>query len=148
MATAARILQEKADAGVFGVVTIRPEESALDAACRMNAHRIGALIVVSAGAGPLGIFTERDLLTRVVAERRDPAATPVAEVMTRELVVCGPEATLDDMRALMRQRRIRHIPIVGGAGLVGVISIGDLNATEARELSDTIVFLEEYMSPR
>lgn len=148
MATAARMLQKKADAGVFGVVTIRPEESVLDAACRMNAHRIGALIVVSPGAGPLGIFTERDLLTRVVAERRDPAATPVEEVMTRELVVCEPEATLDDMRALMRQRRIRHIPIVGGAGLLGMISIGDLNATEARELSDTIVFLEEYMSPR
>ncbi len=148
MATAARMLQEKADTGAPALVTIRPDESALDAATRMNDHRIGALIVVSAGANPLGIFTERDLLTRVVAARRDPATTPIEEVMTREMVVCPPEAILDDMRFIMRQKRIRHIPIIGHTGLLGVISIGDLNAAEARELSDTIVFLEEYMYPR
>jgi CBS domain-containing protein len=148
MATAARLLHDKMASGAMGVVTIRPDASALDAAKLMNDHHIGALIVVSSGGRPVGIFTERDLLTRIVAARRSPESTAVEEVMTREMLVCPPEATMDDMRTLMREKRIRHIPIVGDKGLMGVISIGDLNAAEAKELSDTIVFLEEYMYPR
>lgn len=148
MATAARLLQEKTSTGAMGVVTIGPEASALDAARLMNDHHIGALVVVSSGGRPVGIFTERDLLRRVVAARKDPAATSVEDVMTREMLACPPEATLDDMRSLMRERRIRHIPIVGESGLAGMVSIGDLNAAEAKELSDTIVFLEEFMYPR
>lgn len=148
MATAAKLLHDKAGCGAMGVVTIRPEASALDAAKLMNDHHIGALVVVSASGKPVGIFTERDLLSRVVAARREPSSAPVEEVMTRDLLVCPPEATLEDMRTLMRERRIRHIPIVGEQGLMGMISIGDLNAAEAKELSDTIVFLEEFMYPR
>ena len=148
MATAARLLHDKFGSGSMGVVTIKPDASALDAAKLMNGHHIGALIVVSSSGKPVGIFTERDLLTRIVAARKSPESTAVEEVMTREMLVCPPEATLDDMRTLMREKRIRHIPIVGDKGLMGVISIGDLNAAEAKELSDTIVFLEEYMYPR
>ena len=148
MATAARLLHDKFGSGAMGVVTIKPDASALDAAKLMNDHHIGALIVVSSSGKPVGIFTERDLLTRIVAARKSPESTAVEEVMTREMLVCPPEATLDDMRTLMREKRIRHIPIVGDKGLMGVISIGDLNAAEAKELSDTIVFLEEYMYPR
>lgn len=148
MATAAKLLHDKTGSGAMGVVTIRPDASTLDAAKLMNDHHIGALVVVSSGGRPVGIFSERDLLRRVVAAKKEPGATPVEEVMTREMLVCPPEATLDEMRALMREKRIRHIPIVGEKGLVGMISIGDLNTAEAKELSDTIVFLEEYMYPR
>jgi CBS domain-containing protein len=124
---------------------IEPGRSVLDASRQMNLHRIGSLAVVEEGR-LVGIITERDILTRVVAAELPPATTKVSEVMTSHVLVCEPCTSLDELRSLMRQRRIRHVPVVSDGQLAGMVSIGDLNAAEARNLSQTISYLEAYIS--
>jgi CBS domain-containing protein len=110
----------------------------------MNQHRVGAL-VVTRGEKVVGIFTERDVLYRVVAAQRDPAHTLVKEVMSAPVACCTPDTTHDECRAVMRTRRIRHLPVVVDERLVGIVSIGDvLTAVEAHQ-GMTIRYLYEYM---
>ena len=130
------------------VVTIGPGASVREAAERMNEHRIGSLVVVEDGR-VLGIFTERDVLRRVVAGRRDPEATRVGEVMTAEVVCCSPETAEDEARGVMRDRRIRHLPVADADGrLLGLISIGDLNAQHQAAQEQTVFLLTEYIQGR
>src|SRR5581483_5050016 len=95
------------------VWTLGPKATVLQAALAMNEHRVGSLVVVDDGR-VVGILTERDILVRVVAGRRDPASTAVADVMTAEVVCCSPDTTLDEARGAMRDRRIRHLPVADG----------------------------------
>jgi len=146
MATAQQILKSPGQSD-RSVITIRPDANVFDAASRMNDHQIGSLIVTGRDGGVIGMFTERDVLKRVVAAGRDPRETSVASVMTSEVVVCDPETRVEELRATMRARRIRHIPVVARDGtLMGMISIGDLNAHEAQEMEQTIHYLERYMT--
>ncbi len=130
------------------VVTIRQNASVYDAATLMNEHKIGALVVTDSGK-VVGIFTERDVLRRVVAEMRDPQGTPVRDVMTSEVACCLLTTSIDEARAVMKNRRIRHLPVVNGSHeLQGMISIGDLNAYQADAQEQTIHFLHEYLYGR
>ncbi len=141
------------------VATISPEASVLEAAREMNARRIGSLVVVEEPRGEagerqgsiaarrvVGIVTERDLMTRVIAAERDPRSTTVREVMTTPVVYCTRSTTAEELRGTMRERRIRHIPVVEGDSLCGIVSIGDLNALEAEAMMQTITVLEEYIT--
>lgn len=130
------------------VWSIGKEAMVLDAALLMNEHRIGALVVLEEGR-VAGMFTERDVLHRVVAEQRDPAQTRVGEIMTEE-VICGTlETSIEEARGAMKNRRIRHLPLVDGdRRLLGLISIGDLNAHEATSQEQTIHLLQEYLYGR
>jgi len=92
---------------------------------QMNEFKIGALVVMD-GNEVVGMFTERDVLRRVVGQERSPSTTKVGQVMTSEVVCCGPEADLDDVAALMKKRRIRHVPVCEDQTLVGIVSIGDV----------------------
>ncbi|HEV3146064.1 MAG TPA: CBS domain-containing protein [Gemmataceae bacterium] len=130
------------------VLTIGPAASVLQAALLMNEHRVGALVVVEGGR-VVGMFTERDVLMRVVGERRDPEATRVGEVMTAAVVCCSPETTVDEARGVMRDRRIRHLPVADADGrLLGLISIGDLNAQILAAQEQTVFLLTEYIQGR
>jgi len=130
------------------VLSIGPEATVLDAAVLMNDHKIGALVVLH-DAQLVGMITERDLLQRVLAQCRDPAHTLVKEVMTAEVVCCRPHTKLVEARGVMKNRRIRHLPVVDeGRRLDGLISIGDLNAFEAHDHEVTIHVLEEYIHGR
>jgi CBS domain-containing protein len=130
------------------VLSIGPDATVLDAALLMNEHKVGSLLVMAAGRVG-GIITERDLLSRVVARRRDPATTPVHEAMTTEVVCCRPETTVDEARAVMKNRRIRHMPVLdGGDELLGLVSIGDLNAHLTHDQEATISILHEYIYGR
>jgi CBS domain-containing protein len=130
------------------VLTIGPLASVLQAAILMNEHRVGSLVAVEGGR-VVGMFTERDVLQRVVAERRDPDATRVAEVMTAAVVCCSPETTVDEARGVMRDRRIRHLPVADDDGrLLGLISIGDLNAQLQATQEETVFLLTEYIQGR
>jgi CBS domain-containing protein len=114
----------------------------------MNEHRVGALVVVEAGR-VAGMFTERDVLLRVVAGQRDPATTRVGDVMTAEVACCSVETTIEEARGAMKNRRIRHLPVVDGElSLLGLISIGDLNAHAAADNEHTIHLLQEYLHGR
>jgi CBS domain-containing protein len=129
-------------------LTIGPAASVLQAALLMNEHRVGALVAIEDGR-VVGMFTERDVLMRVVGERRDPEATLVGEVMTASVVCCAPETTLDEARGVMRDRRIRHLPVADADGrLLGLISIGDLNAQLQAAQEQTVFLLHEYIQGR
>jgi len=142
-----RDLVEPRRAEGAGVVTIGPDASVFDAARLMNEHRIGALVVIDGKGAVIGIFTERDVLQRVVAAGRSPQSTRIKEVMTEDVIVCQPETRCDDVRTLMKSKRIRHVPIVADGGeLIGMVSIGDLNMAEVKDLSDTVGYLSEYMT--
>lgn len=130
-----------------GVTTVEPDVTVLDAARRMNENRIGALVVCDGGRVG-GIFTERDVLNRVVAAGRDPAATRVRDVMTAPVACCSHATTLDECRRVMREKRIRHLPAVNDSKLVGMISIGDLNEFEITEQGATIQYLSDYLYGR
>lgn len=128
------------------VQSIGPDATVFEAAERMNGHRIGSLVVLDEGM-PTGIITERDILQRVVAMRRDPDETRVADVMTRELICCQPHTTVEEARGVMKNRRIRHMPVVQESGkLLGLISIGDLNAHDSNHKELTIHLLEAYIA--
>jgi CBS domain-containing protein len=130
------------------VLSIGPEATVLDAAMLMNEHKVGSLIVMS-GGNVIGIFTERDILQRVVVSRHDPGQILVQDVMTTELVCCQPHTSLQEARGVLKNRRIRHLPVVDEARkLVGLISIGDLNAHEAHDHEFTIHVLQEYIYGR
>ncbi len=130
------------------VWSVGPGASVLDAALLMNEHKIGALVVLEGGR-LAGIFTERDVLRRVVGEARNPAATRVADVMSTELVCCTPDTTLDEAAGVMKNRRIRHLPVLDGDGeLLGLVSIGDLNARREHAREQHIHLLNEYLYGR
>ncbi len=130
------------------VHTIAPGASAIEAIKRMNQHKIGALLVTDQGQVS-GIFTERDVLRRVVGMERLPGEIMVSEVMTANVICVGPEADLDDVAAIMKEKKIRHVPVCDGEGkLLGMISIGDVNAHHASNQQATIHFLSEYIYGR
>jgi CBS domain-containing protein len=144
MGTVREILSRKGSQ----VWSVGKEAMVLDAALLMNEHRIGALVVLEDGR-VAGMFTERDVLRRIVAEQRDPAQTRVGEIMTEE-VICGTlETSIEEARGAMKNRRIRHLPLVDDdRRLLGLISIGDLNAHEATSQEQTIHMLQEYLYGR
>jgi CBS domain-containing protein len=130
------------------VHSIAPSATVLEATQTMNAHKLGALLVMTGGQ-VAGIFTERDVLRRVVAEQRDPSTCTVAEVMTSEVICCHPDDDLDEISALMQQKRVRHVPVCDGNGrIMGMISIGDVNAHHASHQEAHINFLSEYIYGR
>lgn len=141
MATVRTILDRKGS----HVHTVTPSASVLEAAKMMNEHKIGALVVIEEGRA-IGIFTERDVLRRVVAEGNDPKSATVEQVMTREVAYCHSDTKLTEARGVFKNRRIRHLPVLDDDDrLVGMISIGDLNAYESHEQETTIRFLHEYL---
>jgi CBS domain-containing protein len=128
--------------------TARPDETVLQATKRMNDVGVGSLLVME-GPQLTGIITERDILRRVVAAERQPAAVRVDEVMTRNITCVNLESSLDDARNIMRQVRVRHLPVVTADGEVrGMISIGDLNAYFATNQEVEIHYLQEYLHGR
>jgi CBS domain-containing protein len=127
------------------VVTVAPETTVLVAVQQMNDRKIGALLVLDRGR-PVGIFTERDVLVRVVAAGLDPKTTPVGEVMTRSLVAVRSVTTVGEAMRIVTERRCRHLPIVDDSRLLGLISIGDLTSWLVRDQERTIADLHDYMN--
>jgi CBS domain-containing protein len=97
-----------------------------EAVAEMNRNRIGCIVIVDAGR-IAGIFTERDVLRRVVGEGRDPKTVSVADVMTRDVQTMPPEATVEQAMSLFAEKHCRHIPVVEGDRIKGLISIGDIS---------------------
>ena len=141
MATIDRILHDKGS----HVMTVGARATVHEAAVMMNDHHVGALVVTD-GDTIEGIFTERDVLRRIVASDRDPRRTSIGDVMTRDVIRCSRDTSTDEARTLFRDRRIRHLPVEDSEGhLVGLISIGDLNAFELTDREQTLSSLQEYL---
>ena len=132
----------------FSIHIIPPTATVSDAVERMNQLRVGAVVVMNQG-DVVGMFTERDVLRRVVGERRDPTSTKVSDVMTTDVIYCEPGTDVDEISAIMKNRRIRHLPICGSDGdLLGLISIGDVNAIHASSQQSHLNYLNEYIYGR
>jgi CBS domain-containing protein len=140
-----QLIARKHEAGTRSVETVAPDTTVLDAAQIMNDQHIGSLVVVGHEGGLVGIVTERDFLRRVIAENRDASKAVVSEIMTRNILTCTPDTRLDEVRSTMRDRRVRHVPVIDAGRLVGMISIGDLNFAESRTLTEQVEQLEMYI---
>ena len=141
MSTVAELLEKKKQ----NLLSIGPNATVMEAASVMNEHRIGALLVVDSDRLQ-GIFTERDILRRIIGERKDPDSTNVGQVMTTEVACCKPETTLEQARLIFRDKRVRHLPVVDDAGkALGVVSIGDANAWAMDNQQAEIHYLQEYL---
>jgi CBS domain-containing protein len=127
------------------VVSIAPTASVLEAAQLMNDHGVGGILVIDRDHNLVGIFTERDILRRVVAADCSPTHTLVREVMTTSVVTCLPETNVDECGAIMTSHRVRHLPVVDAQGVRGVISIGDVLAYRVSEQETTIQHMNSYM---
>ncbi len=127
------------------IVSVPPTASVLEAAHLMNARRIGSVLVLD---GPFlrGIFTERDVLRKIVAVQRDPATTPIADVMTTDVVTCAPDMTIEECMATMTRRRIRRLPVLAPDGtLAGVVTSGDVLASQVAEQAFELENLNTYI---
>lgn len=108
-----------------GVFSVAPSATVAEAVAEMNRNKVGSVLVLEAGR-VLGIFTERDVLRRVVGAGLDPTKTPVTQVMTAGVQTITPAATIEETLVLFTEKRFRHLPVVDGGKLVGTISIGDI----------------------
>ncbi len=131
-------------AGKPEVYSIAPDVAVFDALRLMERKNVGALLVMEDDR-LVGIFSERDYARKVVLHGRTSRDTPVREVMTEEVFVIAPEATADECMVHMTERRIRHLPVVEGGRVVGVISIGDVVRAVISDLHFSIHQLESYI---
>ncbi len=140
MITVSQILDTKGRA----VWTIAPEAKVFEALKLMAAKDVGALVVTDKDR-VAGIISERDYARKVALMGRFSQDTPVRDIMTTEIYVVHPESTAEECMALMTDRRIRHLPVIDGAGLAGVISIGDVVKSIISQQKMTIEQLQNYI---
>ena len=126
------------------VHSVTPGTTVLSAVEQMCDKHVGALLVSNAGI-PLGIFSERDLMKRVILAGRDPVKTPVCEVMTTDVVCIAPSTLAREAMAIMTDRRCRHLPVVTGGKISGILSIGDLVRWASHEQAFEIQLLTDYV---
>ena len=141
MKTAAQILGSKPDQTIH---TITPSASVYDAVKLMAEKNVGALLVRE-GERIAGIITERDYARKIILMGRASKDTPVRDIMTSEVMYVRPDQTSEECMALMTENRIRHLPVIDGGKLIGLISIGDLVKDIISEQRFIIDQLEHYI---
>ena len=125
------------------VVEVDHQASVALAVERMCFHKVGAVVVVNQSE-PLGLFTERDLMHRVVNQNKDPVATPIRSVMTTPYAVGSPGMSVIEAAELMSDNRIRHLPVYDEGIMIGMVSSGDILAFKLSENERSIKYLEDY----
>ena len=141
MRTVRQLLADK-PAEVFAVA---PEAPVVEAIRLMAAKSIGAALVLRGGA-LAGILSERDYARKVVLQGRSSADTPASAIMTAQVVTVGPDTPVTACTQLMTERRIRHLPVVEGGQVVGVVSIGDLVKAVIEEQRQELDHLQRYIA--
>jgi CBS domain-containing protein len=129
------------------VVTCRSEQSIRQALTLLAEHNIGALVVVDETGAPAGMLSERDVVREAARDERLFGRT-VGEIMTRDVIVGVPEDDLRAVRQTMTERRIRHVPVVADARLVGIVSIGDIVKAELDRYLGEVDTLQMQVTPR
>jgi CBS domain-containing protein len=127
------------------VFSVTPEDSVLHAIEVMATRHVGALLVMQQGE-LLGIISERDYARKVILKNRSSHDTPVSDIMTAPVVSVTPEETVHHCMELMTNGRFRHLPVVKGGRVVGMLSIGDLVKDVIQEQTEHIEQLERYIA--
>jgi len=140
MATARHLLDRKGRA----IFSIGPDEPVLEAIRIMADRHVGALLVMK-GEELIGIVSERDYARKVILKGRSSADTPVAQIMSTPVVTVSLGNSVQECMQLMTTRRLRHLPVVEGKKVVGMVSIGDLVKAVMEEQQQTIEQLESYI---
>jgi CBS domain-containing protein len=127
------------------VYAVSPHATVYEALAVMARHDIGAVVVME-GREICGMFTERDYARKVALHGRTSRELAVAEVMSREVITVTPHCTIEDCMAIMTHHRVRHLPVVDGSGIAGLVSIGDAVKAQLDEQRFVIEQLEHYIA--
>jgi CBS domain-containing protein len=127
------------------LATCIPEESIVAFAARLNSLHIGAMPVVDAQGALVGILSERDIVRAFARDGARLVERRVRDLMVREVVTCGPNASMSEAEKLMDKHHIRHLPVVDGAKVVGMLSVRDVMAWRLRDSRDEVKVLREAM---
>ena len=141
MTTVAHILKTKGSA----VSSVNPNIRVREALRIMAEKNIGAIVVME-NEKLVGIFSERDYARKIILKDKSSKTTPISEIMTEELITVTPDTNIDDCMVIMTEKHIRHLPVLEGEKLVGVISIGDLVKFIIEDQKIRIQNLESYIS--
>ncbi|WP_157314325.1 CBS domain-containing protein [Chitinibacter sp. GC72] len=141
MKTARQLLGDKAEQRI---ISVSPNSTVYQALQIMADHNIGAILVMD-GETLTGIFSERDYARKVVLMGKTSAGTPISEIMTHKLLCVPPNASVDDCLGLMTEKRIRHLPVMDGEKVVGILSIGDLVREKIADQEFTIDQMAHYI---
>ena len=128
------------------VVTMRPDSSITSVIQRMKLERIGAIVISADGERIDGIVSERDIVYGLADQHGDLLALKVSDVMTREVITCTPDDQIKHVMARMTHSRIRHVPVVDGGRLLGIVSIGDVVKDRMGELETETKVLHDYIA--
>lgn len=140
-----KIVQEILDAKKRGLLSVSAEASVYDALTLMAENDVGALVVLD-GERLAGIFTERDYARKVILFGKASKETRVREIMSERVVCVRPTTTVDECMALMTDKRIRHLPVLDGGRIIGLVSIGDVVKETIAEQQFMIEQLEHYIN--
>jgi CBS domain-containing protein len=127
------------------LVTAAPGDSVYSALEKMAKHDVGALLVLD-GPRLVGIFSERDYARKITLKGKESKDTPLSAVMTEKVFYVTPDQTISDCLAIMTEKKFRHLPVMDGSVLLGVISIGDLVKEKISEQTFIIEQLERYIT--
>ena len=128
------------------VATADASETVSQAVTRMEGNGIGALVIIDRAGRPTGILSERDIARGVSRYGAGLPDTPIASLMTNDLVTCKPDDSAADIMAVMTDRRIRHVPVLRNGALAGIISIGDVVKVRLGEIEQEASDLRAYIS--
>lgn len=128
------------------VATIAPDRSLSEAATILAERRIGALLVGTEAKPVMGIISERDIVQAVAAQGADALKEPLSRFMTQEVMTCTGQTSITDVMELMTRRKFRHLPVVEGGRLVGIVSIGDVVKLRVEEIEAETQAIKEYIA--
>lgn len=132
------------------VLTVGADATVGELVATLAEHGVGALVVTGSGPGDdpglAGIVSERDVVRGLVTQGAGLLNRSVAEIMTRSVTTCGPDDGVDDVMRLMTERRVRHVPVVDGGRLAGIVSIGDVVKARMDELTSERDHLSAYIT--
>lgn len=126
------------------IYSLSPSMTAEEAARYLAERNVGATVVLEGGQ-LAGLLSERDILTKVVAMGRDPRTTPIADIMSQNLVMVNADQTCEDCLALMKRNGVRHLPVVDNDRLLGLVSLRDLLQVDVSEKEDEIKMMRAYI---
>lgn len=127
------------------VITIEPTATLAAAASILTGRRIGALVVLGPGKRVAGILSERDIVHAVAQRGRDALDEPLSQVMTREVATCGPDDEINSLMERMTDGKFRHMPVVKGGKLAGIVSIGDIVKQRVDEMERESEAMRDYI---